>query len=548
MLPQGCAGFKLGGSVHLVDAQHVAPIRLDFQEPVGHEGLENGGALLRCQVPQPSNLPGGQPQPWLNEELAHDIERHERNGLRDLAHDRACRRSVNLLDPKHGQSRCAIRLLADASRKTAPNIRTRRICRAIAAGMPAPRRRAVDLDPCLHLRCDVPVDLQPKSHIDTPAWQSFEMRMRARATERRQAKRRRRLRRLTYAAVGLLAMVLGIFTAVTIREMDRRAVREPIVVEWPPLPGPPVASSAVELRALPLPAGWDGSVEGEGDASGAMPEEDATASAPTPAEAVPSAPIARAKPAASTPAERSTAPEDRARPPANDSNAPPSTRLSGSPSSPRETVAAPVPTSGSTVLARGGSMSSSTPAGAAESQNRSLEPLGGTSLRNQPVEPLGGTDPRNQPPARRSPEGRAGVEPLGGTSLRNPPLEPVAAARPSPPPVVDPPRSDPRESVHATLERYRSAYQRLDAPAARAVWPSVDAGALARAFGSLSSQELWFDGCTIDVSGSAANATCTGQSRVVPKIGGGSETTRRTWQFTLRQSGRDWVIEKATVK
>jgi hypothetical protein len=140
------------------------------------------------------------------------------------------------------------------------------------------------------------------------------------------------------------------------------------------------------------------------------------------------------------------------------------------------------------------------------------------------------------------------VEPLGGTPLRNPPLEPVAAARSSPPPVVDPPRIDPRESVHATLERYRSAYQRLDASAARAVWPSVDAGALARAFGSLSSQQLWFDGCTIDVSGSAANATCTGQSRVVPKIGGGSETSRRTWQFTLRQSGRDWVIEKATVK
>jgi hypothetical protein len=102
--------------------------------------------------------------------------------------------------------------------------------------------------------------------------------------------------------------------------------------------------------------------------------------------------------------------------------------------------------------------------------------------------------------------------------------------------------------VRAVLERYRSAYQRLDASAARAVWPGVDAGALSRAFGALTSQELWFNGCTIDVAGATADATCTGQARVVPKFGGGSETARRTWQFKLRQTGNNWLIEKATVK
>jgi len=123
-----------------------------------------------------------------------------------------------------------------------------------------------------------------------------------------------------------------------------------------------------------------------------------------------------------------------------------------------------------------------------------------------------------------------------GTNLRNPPPEPSAGT------------ADPREPVRKALDRYRSAYQRLDASAARAVWPAVDAGALARAFSSLSSQELWFEGCSITVSGSSADATCTGHSRVVPKIGGGSETAKRTWRFRLRQRGDDWIIDKATVK
>jgi hypothetical protein len=50
------------------------------------------------------------------------------------------------------------------------------------------------------------------------------------------------------------------------------------------------------------------------------------------------------------------------------------------------------------------------------------------------------------------------------------------------------------------------------------------------------------------VADRTADATCKGQSRVVPKIGGGIETARRTWNFKLRQAGSDWVIEKATVK
>lgn len=103
-------------------------------------------------------------------------------------------------------------------------------------------------------------------------------------------------------------------------------------------------------------------------------------------------------------------------------------------------------------------------------------------------------------------------------------------------------------SVRGTIERYRSAYERLDAAAAQSVWPGVDAGALSRAFGSLESQQLRFEDCAIDVAGSTADATCTGRASVVPKIGGGRQSVNRTWRFRLEQNGESWTIASATVR
>jgi hypothetical protein len=105
-----------------------------------------------------------------------------------------------------------------------------------------------------------------------------------------------------------------------------------------------------------------------------------------------------------------------------------------------------------------------------------------------------------------------------------------------------------RASVRGTIERYRSAYERLDAVAAQSVWPGVDAGALSRAFGSLESQQLMFEDCAIDVAGSTADATCTGRASVVPKIGGGRQSVNRTWRFRLEQAGESWTIASATVR
>jgi len=53
------------------------------------------------------------------------------------------------------------------------------------------------------------------------------------------------------------------------------------------------------------------------------------------------------------------------------------------------------------------------------------------------------------------------------------------------------------QDVRKVIERYRDAYERLDAAAARAVWPGVDEAALTRAFDGLTSQRIEFERCDI---------------------------------------------------
>jgi hypothetical protein len=100
--------------------------------------------------------------------------------------------------------------------------------------------------------------------------------------------------------------------------------------------------------------------------------------------------------------------------------------------------------------------------------------------------------------------------------------------------------------VSRTLQRYRAAYQDLDARSAQAVWPAVNEAALARAFDGLESQMLTFDACDVRVSGEAAWATCRGSARYVPKIGSREPRLEsRTWTFTLKKAGEDWKIDTA---
>jgi hypothetical protein len=111
------------------------------------------------------------------------------------------------------------------------------------------------------------------------------------------------------------------------------------------------------------------------------------------------------------------------------------------------------------------------------------------------------------------------------------------------------PRPSPEDEerlVRNVLQKYRTAYDELDAGSAQAVWPSLDRSALARAFNGLSSQRLSFDSCNVVVSGVVASATCRGSARYVPKVGTREPRVEpRKWSFVLRKSGEAWAIEAA---
>jgi hypothetical protein len=176
-----------------------------------------------------------------------------------------------------------------------------------------------------------------------------------------------------------------------------------------------------------------------------------------------------------------------------------------------------------------------------------------------------------EPPAAHTVMAAAAIarpvaEPIADLSTP-PPAAPPAAPQAAPPPIVAPPRPvqdsavgapvtlpmppkiesvDQSAMVRQTLQRYRSAYDGLDASSAHAVWPAVNQVALARAFEGLESQTLKFDACDVRVRGEAATATCQGSASYVPKIGNRQPRTEaRTWNFTLHKAGDDWKIDSA---
>jgi hypothetical protein len=102
--------------------------------------------------------------------------------------------------------------------------------------------------------------------------------------------------------------------------------------------------------------------------------------------------------------------------------------------------------------------------------------------------------------------------------------------------------------VRGALARYETAYNRLDAEAARAVWPSVDQRALTRAFEGLSAQTVSLGQCDVRLAGGVAQAECAGTAQWTPKVGGGSQNAARRWRFDLKNEGGDWIIVRASVR
>lgn len=132
------------------------------------------------------------------------------------------------------------------------------------------------------------------------------------------------------------------------------------------------------------------------------------------------------------------------------------------------------------------------------------------------------------------------LDPLVSTSA--PPSGPPVV--PSAPPAAVPNTAAENSAVRAAIDRYRTAFSRLDAGSAKAVWPAVDERALSRAFNQMEEQQFVFDSCKIDVNGARATASCRGRAQYVPKVGSRSlRTDMRQWAFTLRRTDQDWTIE-----
>jgi hypothetical protein len=143
----------------------------------------------------------------------------------------------------------------------------------------------------------------------------------------------------------------------------------------------------------------------------------------------------------------------------------------------------------------------------------------------------------------------AGPAIVPSTAVPDLPVNADGRGRPAPPAasvasaVTIPAGPDQQVRVEDVLRRYARAYGQLDASAARAVWPSVDERALAKAFQGLSSQKISFDDCAIDIRGVVANASCRGQASYAPKVGNReARTESRNWRFELRRDGDEWQI------
>jgi len=147
------------------------------------------------------------------------------------------------------------------------------------------------------------------------------------------------------------------------------------------------------------------------------------------------------------------------------------------------------------------------------------------------------------------------------TPTATPTSTPTAPARPTPTPRDDAkvtappaapavsPEAATRSAIQGVIDRYRQAFDSLSVDAVADFWPSVNVKSLSRAFDQLASQQLTFDGCTIDLRDTQADATCRGRSRYVPKVG--SHTPRvdnHQWTFLLQRSSTGWAIMKVDVK
>jgi hypothetical protein len=108
---------------------------------------------------------------------------------------------------------------------------------------------------------------------------------------------------------------------------------------------------------------------------------------------------------------------------------------------------------------------------------------------------------------------------------------------------------DDEPNIYNVVQEYERAYEQLDVNAVRAIWPSVDARALARAFDGLKEQKLELGRCRVVVATGEATVVCGGRASCVTRVGDhAARTEPREWTFHLRKIDANWLIAKAEVQ
>lgn len=221
---------------------------------------------------------------------------------------------------------------------------------------------------------------------------------------------------------------------------------------------------------------------------------------------------------------------------------------SGIPATPQATVAlasAPLPNTQADVVSDQVVASSTTKPGSTESPEPVIPTVGSAVPL---VAPTAGQEvaialPVIPDSARNTPDLAA---PVPGLPL---PALPEVKSVSLPAPAANPtPAVDEEAGVRATLTKYEMAYSGLDVSAAQAIWPGVDARALARAFEGLASQRVSLGSCSVAIEGASARADCKGTATWTPKIGGGTHSESRNLRFELQNVGGEWQIVRADVR
>lgn len=113
----------------------------------------------------------------------------------------------------------------------------------------------------------------------------------------------------------------------------------------------------------------------------------------------------------------------------------------------------------------------------------------------------------------------------------------------------DPEERAETQSIERVIREYREAVETLDAKRVKSVWPSANEKALAKAFAEIEQQSLSFDACVIGRDESHAEATCTGNARIVPRVGNPApHYVIGEWRFTLRKTDAAWAIRSVEAR